>query len=281
MSFFDHIKACNTHDLTGFMPFYVAESQVGWVRPAFAETLRRYTEAFTVGDDSVTLAAGLDGYAMRTAAVDRVLRDLASRSLIEAWTDEPYPVGGGFAGPHLLEMERAAVAHFGVRAHGVHINGFVRDGDAIDLWIARRADDRAVCPGQLDNMIAGGQPVGLGLLENVIKEAGEEAAVPPELAAAARPVGAVSYCMEAPQGLKPDVMFCYDLELPDDFIPANTDGEIAEFFRWPAAKVMEIVETSFDFKFNCNLVNLDFFVRHGLIPPDHPDYVDIVRGLHR
>ena len=82
-------------------------------------------------------------------------------------------------------------------------------------------------------------------------------------------------------GLKPDVMFCYDLELPADFTPENTDGEIAEFFLWPAARVMEIVETSFDFKFNCNLVNLDFFVRHGLIPPDHRDYIDIVRGLHR
>ena len=51
--------------------------------------------------------------------------------------------------------------------------------------VARRADDRPVCPGQFDNMIAGGQPVTLSLKENVIKEAGEEAGVPPDLAATA------------------------------------------------------------------------------------------------
>ena len=35
------------------------------------------------------------------------------------------------------------------------------------------------------------------------------------------------------------------------------------------------------FKFNCNLVLIDFFVRHGLIGPEDPDYVAICRGLRR
>ena len=116
---------------------------------------------------------------------------------------------------------------FGVPAYGVHIHGFVRDGADISLWIGRRADDKPTYPGKLDQMIAGGQPVGIGLMDNVIKEAGEEAAVPPGLAATARPVGAISYCHESDDGLKPDVMFVYDLELPRDFVPRNTDGEIA------------------------------------------------------
>jgi 8-oxo-dGTP pyrophosphatase MutT (NUDIX family) len=133
----------------------------------------------------------------------------------------------------------------------------------------------------LDNFVAGGQPVGIGLMENVIKEAKEEAGVPPEIARRARPIGLVSYCQETPEGLKPDVLFDYDLELPPDFVPRNHDGEIAEFYLWPAEQVMEVTAETRDFKFNCNLVNIDFFVRHGLIPPDHPDYVDIVRGLHR
>ncbi len=32
------------------------------------------------------------------------------------------------------------------------------------------------------------------------------------------------------QGLKPDVLFCYDLELPGDFVPVPDDGEV----RWGA-----------------------------------------------
>ena len=95
------------------------------------------------------------------------------------------------------------------------------------------------------------QPVGIGLMDNVIKEAGEEAAVPPGLAATARPVGAISYCHESDDGLKPDVMFVYDLELSRDFVPRNTEGEIAEFCLLPAAEVMEITAETQDFKFNC------------------------------
>jgi len=163
----------------------------------------------------------------------------------------------------------------------VHVNGFTRRGGDIHLWIGRRAEDKPTFPGMLDNMIAGGQPVGIGLAENVVKEAAEEADVPAELARRAVPVGAISYCCESADGLKPDVMFCYDLELPEDFTPRNTDGEIAEFMLLPAAEVMRITAQTRRFKFNCNLVNIDFFIRHGLLAPDHPDYVDILRGLHR
>lgn len=55
---------------------------------------------------------------------------------------------------------------------------------------------------------------------NVVKECGEEAGVPPPLAATARPAGCVSYAGMTPEGLKRDVLFVYDLELPADFQPA-------------------------------------------------------------
>jgi hypothetical protein len=77
------------------------------------------------------------------------------------------------------------------------------------------------------------------------------------------------------------VQFCYDLELPDGFTPVNQDGEIAEFFLWPIAKVAEVVSETRAFKFNCNLVIIDFLLRHGLIDPHHPDYLDIAKGLRQ
>ena len=281
MSFLDRIRECNAHDLAGFRRFSVDGVRVGWVRHAFAERLAAFDAVFEVAPDGITLSRHLAGYAMRTEAVEGVLRRLAADGLIPGWRDEPYPVTTAFSAPALFEMERAAVPRFGVGAYGVHVNGFVRRGGDIHMWIARRAGGKQTYPGMLDNMIAGGQPVGIGLAENVVKEAAEEAAVPPEIAATARPVGAISYCQEAEDGLKPDVMFTFDLELSDDFTPHNTDGEIAEFMLLPAAEVMEITAQSSRFKFNCNLVNIDFFIRHGLVAPEHPDYVDIVRGLHR
>jgi hypothetical protein len=45
--------------------------------------------------------------------------------------------------------------------------------------------------------------------------------------------------------------------------------------------VAEIVRDTRQFKFNCNLVLIDFFVRHGVIAPEHPDYLAICRGLRR
>jgi hypothetical protein len=64
------------------------------------------------------------------------------------------------------------------------------------------------------------QPHGLSPAANVVKECGEEAGIAPDLAARAVPVGAVSYEALQPAGIKRDVLFCYDLRLPLDFVPA-------------------------------------------------------------
>jgi hypothetical protein len=49
----------------------------------------------------------------------------------------------------------------------------------------------------------------------------------------------------------------------------------------PIDEVAAIVRDTEQFKFNCNLVIIDFLVRHGLIGPDEPDYVAIAQGLHQ
>lgn len=281
MSFLDHIARCNAHDLSKFLPFVVDGETAGHIRKDHLPHLARFPDVFQTADDAVTLSPVLSTYEDRSAAVDMAVRALFEDGVLTGWRGEPYPVGGNWGGPHAFEIERAAAPFFGARAYGVHITGYVRCDDGIYMWIGRRADDRPVCPGELDNMIAGGQPVTLSLKQNVIKEAGEEAGVPPDVAATAIPTGAITYCMENEIGLKPDIMFCWDLELPADFTPVNADGEISEFRLLPAADVMEIVDTSFDFKFNCNLVNIDFFIRHGILAPEHPDYEAILKGLRR
>lgn len=282
MSFLDRIRECdNVGALEAYRPFNVGATRVGWVHHDFARLLRPFDDVFSLQDQSISLAPGLDDYATRTRAVDRVLRVLDQDDHFAGWRDEPYPVGTGFHDTALFEMERTAVPRFGVPAYGVHIHGYVRDGDELLMWIGKRAADKPTYPGKLDQMIAGGQPVGIGLMENVIKEAGEEAAVPPDLAATATPVGAISYCHESAEGLKPDVMFIYDLELPRDFVPRNTDGEMDGFSLLPAKEVMAITAETTDFKFNCAVANVDFFIRHGLLGPDDPDYVAILRGMHR
>ncbi len=286
MSFLDRIAACNNADLTRFLPFTVAGLHVGWIAPGFAGRLAAFPDVFAPGPAGVALAPHLDTPARRTHAVERALQRLAADGVVRGWRGERYPVapfdanpfGGGKA---LMAIERAAIPHFGIRAYGVHMNGFVRRRGGLHLWIGHRAKDKPTYPGMLDNMVAGGQPAGLGLRENLVKECREEAAIPRALAARARPVGTISYTCQEGDTVKPDVMYCYDLELPARFVPRNTDGEIERFALMPVARVARIVGGTARFKFNCNLVIIDFLVRHGVIGPDHEDYLAICRGLRR
>jgi len=281
MSFLDRIADCNLWNPDNFRWFVVDGCRVGRVRRALIPRLTDFPDVFEIEDDAVILHPRLDTFAARSAEIGRVVRALAAEGIVQGLRSENYAVTRSYAEPPFLQMERAAIPHFGVRAFGVHLSGYVRTADGLHMWIGRRAHDKQTYPGMLDNLVAGGQPIGLGLRENLIKECGEEANIPPALAERAIAVGAITYCMEAPDGLKPDVQFCYDLELPPDFTPRNTDGEIQEFYLWPLAKVAEIVSETREFKFNCNLVIIDFLIRHGFIPPDHPDYVALCQGLRR
>ncbi len=295
MSFLERIAACNTHDPDGFRPWRVAGETVGAVGPRVAALLaERCADVFAVGDEALTLAGDLDraSPAERGAAVDAALRALAADGVVRGWRDEPYPVAPFTAQAPvrapLLEMERAAVPLFGVRAYGVHMTGYVRDPDGgCAVWVARRSPHKHTYPGMLDNTVAGGQPVGIGLADNLVKEAWEEAAIPEALARRAEPVGVISYRYREPradgyEAVKPDVQYCYDLELPADFTPRNTDGEIADFELWPVARVLETVRDTTAFKFNCNLVVIDFLIRRGFLSPDtEPDYIAICAGLRR
>jgi hypothetical protein len=107
-------------------------------------------------------------------------------------------------------------------------------------------------------------PAGLTPMQTLIKEAAEEAEIPADLAATAVQVAEIQYAMERPEGLRRDLLYCYDLLLPEDFIPRAADGEVEAFFLWPIARVLEAVRRTDDFKFNVNLVLIDLFRRYRL-----------------
>lgn len=278
MSFLDRIRACQIFDPHDYLPLRVDGLRVGWVRPALAEALRKHADVFAVSPQAVDLAPALAGFADRSAAVASVIRSLIGEAILSEWREEPYAVGARFTEP-LLTMDRGAVPSFGVRGYGVHLNGYVRREGRLHMWIGRRSPTKRMAPNKLDQLVAGGQPAGISLRENLIKEAAEEAAIPRAVAEQALPVGAITYCTEREDGLRNDVLFVYDLELEEDFTPRNTDGELSGFALMPIDDVIECVRTSVEFKFNCALVVIDFLIRHGLIAPEHPDYLDLVAGL--
>ncbi len=253
-----HLAACNNAVLPGGrLEFRIGAAPVGWLLPDLARALADFP-GITATTDAVTLAEDAAG----------TLPDLA-RALATAgwfrWRDEAFDVREQPGGPVLARIDRGALPKFGVLSEGAHVNGLVRRGEGLFLWVGRRAADKALDPGKLDHIVAGGVPAGMTPFQTLIKEAAEEAAIPAALAGTAVKVAEIGYAMERAEGLRRDLLHCYDLYLPEDFVPHPTDGEVEAFYLWPIERLVETVRRTDDFKFNVNLVLIDLFRRTGLL----------------
>ncbi|MBU0500078.1 MAG: DUF4743 domain-containing protein [Gammaproteobacteria bacterium] len=279
MGFLRHIERCNRHNPGDFVPFFEGGRLIGRFRHPFAERLAAWPEVFRVDSDGMWLNGALKEYGERSRALGQVLEALVGAGEHPYILGEAYPITPAGRGEALCEIDRSAASLFGIRTFGQHLNGYVVEGGEFFMWVAKRATDRRTYPGMLDQMVAGGIPAGLSLGENLRKECWEEAGIPAEMVDKAVPVGALSYNVDNAKGYKYDVLYCYDLELPADFSPRCTDGEVDEFRLEPVRDLMERVLETDQFKPNCNLVVIDFLLRRGFIGPEHDEYLDLVTGL--
>jgi 8-oxo-dGTP pyrophosphatase MutT (NUDIX family) len=258
-----HIRACNNADLPGArVPLFLHDEPAGFADPLAAAALGGGPGPLRLDDP---------------AALQAAARRLANEGRFR-WRYEAFDVRAS-DGRVLATLDRGALPLFGIEATGVHVNGLVRRADGLHLWIGHRAMDKALDPGKLDHVVAGGVPAGLTPRETLVKEAGEEAAIPPALAARAVEVARIAYAMERPEGLRRDRLLCYDLELPEDFVPRPSDGEVALFELWPVTRVLEAVRETDMFKFNVNLVLIDLFLRLGLVDRSGDEGRALAAGL--
>jgi len=252
-----HIDACNNAVLPGRrLPLMIGADVVGYVTPTFAVELRAFA-GFAVNAETVVVTD--------PAVLPEVAQILAGRGFYR-FRREAFDVRARPGGAVLTTIDRGALPAFGVMAEGVHVNGLVRRADGLHLWVARRAANKPLDPGKFDHITAGGISAGMGPMDTLIKEAAEEAAIPAALAAAAVKVSEISYAMDRPEGLRRDLLHCYDLALPESFVPRAADGEVESFELWPMARAVETVRATDAFKFNVNLVLIDLFKRLGLLP---------------
>ncbi|WP_122039216.1 NUDIX domain-containing protein [Asaia bogorensis] len=254
--FLDHIKSCQTAILPGGRrPVLAGDRRFGLADPKVAEALTAL--GYASEDRGHEIFRVPDGAALQPLGVE-----LADRGLYRPHHElfDVFNEGGEVIG----QIDRGALPLLGCTAAGVHLNGLVEKADGLYLWMGHRAQNKRLDPGKLDHLAAGGICTGLTPLEALIKEAGEEAAIPPELASRAHPVATLRYAMARPEGLRQDTLFCYDLILPEDFIPQPVDGEVAFFELMSIDTVFRLVRDTNDIKFNVNLVLIDLFIRRGL-----------------
>ncbi|MCC2314012.1 NUDIX hydrolase [Cellulomonas xiejunii] len=274
----DWPTVCNTRDLGRYTPFVGAGTHLGWVPHDLLPQLRGRA-GFSVSNDAVVLSPTLTSVADRSDVLAHLAQEWRDEGLVPGWRDESYDVVPYAGGPVVCRMERAVTRLFGCINRGVHLNGYTRDDGQLRMWVARRSAQKATFPGLLDQMVAGGVGSGLSLDSVIRREAQEEAGIPAGMTADLRVASVVTMFMEHQGRIFRDVEYVYDLELPSDFVPSNADAEVSEFMQLPMAEVLRLVAQTTQFKPDCNLVILDFGIRHDLIRPGDPTYRPAVTKL--
>ncbi|GMH62602.1 hypothetical protein TL16_g03511, partial [Triparma laevis f. inornata] len=317
------IRRCNEPARKPLIPFNLLnsgfgmnlEQPLGFIDEGMVETIVSSSPSsfsLTPSDGSFRLTLTESSISAQNAALAAASRALKEKGLIKAWRDELSPFVNSFSditkqykqrGRYEgLVIERGAAALFSCRGFGVHVNGYVKGETKNDLklWVGKRSLSKGVCPGMLDHIVAGGIPASHPLpSENVVKECEEEAGIPEEVRRGTEAVGMISYngmdtwawdnradhdgtdhdgC-----GYKRDVLFCYDLEIPADFVPKPVDGEVSGFELVGIEEVMKTFEAGREatesYKANDYLVIADFLVRRGYVTPEDDDYYEIVQSL--
>jgi 8-oxo-dGTP pyrophosphatase MutT (NUDIX family) len=256
--------------------FDVQGHTLGWLRPSFANALERWPHWFTFLPEGVRFAATPDTVESRSAALAQVTRALAAEGIIHGWRDETVSVSHHYAAPEMLRIERAATRAFGMMAYGAHLTGFTRRQGELHLWIARRSSAKSVDPGLLDNLVGGRIASGFTVEETIRKEAWEEAGLAPAMLAGVPCVGALRVEYGVPEGLHREILFVHDLWLPPDFTPRNTDGEVAALYCLGVPETIEALLAG-EFTPDAGTVTVDALLRQGIVAPEDPDYLDLVR----
>lgn len=245
-----HLRRCNNTALPGGRrELRLGDALIGYVAPDLAERLAPGQAGVTVAD-----AAELAALGRRIEAAG-----------LATWRNEEFDVRAREDGPVLATLDRGMLPSLGIAATGVHLNGLVERGGGTLLWVARRAAHKLLDPGRLDHLAAGGVSAAMTPDDTMRKEADEECGLTGALADAIRHVGTIRYVMARPEGLRRDVLRCYDVVLPSDWQPEAVDGEVESFELWPIERVCREVREGDAFKFNVNLVLIDLLLRRGLI----------------
>src|SRR6201985_2080073 len=143
MSFADHIRACNNYDPSNAVPLLSQGRGIGWLRRDNAAALAPFRDVFAVGADHVDLVARGDVDTV-SAAVDAVVEALVVERHVPKWRNETFDVMPRWGDAPIFRLDRGAVPFFGVRAYGVHLNGYRHDVGGLHLWVGRRAADQRV-----------------------------------------------------------------------------------------------------------------------------------------
>jgi 8-oxo-dGTP pyrophosphatase MutT (NUDIX family) len=183
-----------------------------------------------------------------------------------------------------VTMERFPGPLFGVVGAGAHMTAFVRAKDGIKIWVPRRSKHLVTYPDMLDTTVAGGLKAEHTPFECIVEEADEEASLPVEYVREhTKAVGVLTHLPQSKRTglIYSQVLYLYDIELPETIVPKPHDDEVSGFTLMSVDEVTKSMLME-EFKPNSSLVMMDFFARHGVMTPENEvGYAEIVMRLKR
>ncbi|KAG8843237.1 hypothetical protein FRB96_004225 [Tulasnella sp. 330] len=186
-----------------------------------------------------------------------------------------------------LTIERAALPLFAFPNFTAFLNGYTRDEKTHEtrLWVPRRSLTKKTFPGMLDVTAGGCMTVGETAQGTIIREAAEEASLPPSyISSHLVPTSRIAFSHRNPAGwLLPGIYHCFDVRLPSNGSiapkPNQADGEVSHFELLTAQECLDRLVAK-EFKPSSALAVLDFLIRHQLFTRDTDrDYSSIIQEL--
>ena len=250
-----------------FLPVYFARGNtddlpIGQLNPEFIPCIQKAIEQesislISLGHDRLTIRLGKPKEL--SSNLNLLANQLRLNGFIPGWRNEEF-AWLDQNGHKYFRLERAAFRTFGFRSMATHINGYTQNKT---LWLGRRSENKPTDPGLLDNIAAGGITADETPWVSARRELWEEAGIPSHIADEIEPVGRIHMRRPTlPRGFHDEQLFIYDLELAQNFVPTNHDGEVSGFIEVSYAEAAARILAD-EFTSDAAFVTADFILRRN------------------
>jgi 8-oxo-dGTP pyrophosphatase MutT (NUDIX family) len=218
------------------VPLWAGEARIGSVEPDFLRQV-----ALRAGLVVQTWRGGEPGWQVcgdLAAGLHELAAALRAAGLAHVWRDEQLAVTDE-SGRRLGTVERAVVRPLGITTFAVHLVGQSPDGSH---WVQQRSLTKANDPGLWDTLMGGMIPATDSVAQALERETWEEAGLRLDQLAQVRRCGRISVrrpTSDHAAGYVVEHIEWYRCIVPPGVVPANQDGEVAQFRLMDGDEVIE------------------------------------------